>query len=562
MTRAKKLKSSSGFLSRSTSRATASEDGEPDFLVTAKVHSAALETALQESNKVLDRSLKANAAAAAAFAELSTVWHTYATTESHAPLAEGIKRLADASRAVAELEVGQCNATALVLQDALAYEAVEARSAKDALLQRQYNIDELRSSMKNTIGKKRAIEKLRNSNAMAAGGGVKTEKVTEALEELDEAVKLEKTLTLKVERISMNLRPSLQNHLKTLNKDILHTMILNAKNQLAYENRKLEIYAAVNRRVKGISTERAAAADGIYRHHQAVRVGTSASSGEQQIPSSVSASTAVDAGARHSISVPTPSDAEARTANVRTSPISQSKFLATQVQIKAAMEAQQAAAEAARTQGSQHTQGNTATHPKPGRGGLHTLSSHSSEVSASVHQQALPAQQNLKSHADSGSAADGLSTAPVMSGGRRTGSETQHTTSPANLSSRSMFLPPGPNNPAARLPPPASPLRNPSHPAEAPQISPQKSFPTSQNATSDPLVAYTGAESGGHNHNGVHRAGSSVAESPALPVPGSDAMSQSMWLPGRSANATRSNPAEDRKRADARKAASLLAGAF
>lgn len=62
-----------------------------------------LEHQFNETSKVIERTAKARRQAAQAYVDVGDHLNTFATTESYAPLAEGIKRLARSTKVTADL---------------------------------------------------------------------------------------------------------------------------------------------------------------------------------------------------------------------------------------------------------------------------------------------------------------------------------------------------------------------------------------------------------------------------------------------------------------------------
>lgn len=185
-----------------------------------------LETAFNDTSKVLDKVSKKRREAATTVSELGDQLETFAMAETYAPLAGGFKRLARTMKVDADLlaaqvrrlvlptgEVGQPGADLpfphlqstneqVTLGDVFFYQSANAKSAKvrllscpriasspsvtddpalqDTLSGRDAVVDEHRRAVKASIAKRREIEKLRSSSSL------KADRVNEALEELDE----------------------------------------------------------------------------------------------------------------------------------------------------------------------------------------------------------------------------------------------------------------------------------------------------------------------------------------------------------------------------------------
>lgn len=433
----------------------------------------------------MEKDIKAGVAAATAYADLKVNLASFATTEAHLPLSNAMKDLAETMQALAELEVGQTNAAALVLGDALAYETVEARGAKEALLQRQYNLDDLTSSIKTTIGKRRGVEKLRGSSAP------KSDRVNEALEDLEEAEKHEQALQARVQAISTNLRPALQTHLRTMNEDLLNTFLANARTNLAYETRRLQHVTAINDKLHKIPDR--VVAESVYVHPPASHTSAVASTSSPAKASGLGATRVILPDAAEPVQLPQPQPAERAAV---------SRFAAREAEIKAQMAASQTIS------------------PSPSRNALAAPS--------------LPRVTQIPS------------AMPVPAASQSSSNRSQQ---PQQGMAQSMYIP------SARTvlsSIPAQPERvaysqNPLGDASTAQVTPAAS-------------GYAGPTSGQSPHANlqVNR----------------NAMTQSVMLPGRNANVSgypgqphlgrpvTQNPADERKRVDARKAANLLAGAL
>lgn len=565
-----------------------------------------MESAITETCKSLDKVLKQQTTCASVYAELATSISSFSTTETHLPLTEGMKALSEAMTHIAQLETGQSNATALVMGDSLAYEAVEARSAKDALLQRQYNIDELRNSIKSTINKRRNIEKLRS------GGSIKPERVNEALDDLEDAVKLETSLQNRVEAISRNLRPSLQTHLKTMNDDMISIALGQARTMLAYENRKLQIYENVFAKIQKIPERGSHEQSIVYVHpsqaqntpqQQITSIGQDGTVGPAA-GSGIATSNAI-AGPTSSTSTASPSMSSSVSAqshgSVSTTAaggMAQSKFMATQAAIQAELQAQR---EREERQRAQYAQARAYQHQKSSSVVGQTQSPAAASTGSAQQPSYTGEQQQQQQSQASTSGIIPISpprvqqvppTPTPQSPLHGVGSSTA-TTSPGFGDShastgpgmtQSMYMPPpgGLINAPRLRSPPTSPLR---HTQTASQQQHGGSTSSHGNGTIDPLLGGPGsadqpassyatlpghvivngssatatATAGGHarvgssssnnNHSGSH-------------------MTQSVFLPGRSAQPgyrpvqATNQSADEKKRADARKAASFLAGAF
>ncbi|GJN88144.1 hypothetical protein Rhopal_001100-T1 [Rhodotorula paludigena] len=265
-------KSSTPFFSRS-SRLPGELD---DPLTAAKISMARLETAFNDSAKVVDKVSKTRRTTATSVSELGDQLTTFAMAESFQPLANGLKRLGRTMKVDADLLANQAINEQVALGDVLYYQAANAKSAKDTLSGRDAVVEEHRKAVKSSIEKRRAIEKLRSSSSL------KADRVNEALEDLDEAQRYEETLGRRLQGISTNLQPSLTRHSLDTHNDILSALLEHARHTLLYEKQRLKEYETLRPEMRAIRKPDAGV---IYR-------GTPGAAGMGRTASGASASSA------------------------------------------------------------------------------------------------------------------------------------------------------------------------------------------------------------------------------------------------------------------------------
>lgn len=103
-----------------------------------------------------------------------------ASTEAHPPLANALRKLGRAWHSLSDLDQAQSISECVVIGDTFGYQGLNARSAKEALLQRAGVLEEHQAAAKAVASKKRGIERLKVSS------NIRPERVDEALEELEE----------------------------------------------------------------------------------------------------------------------------------------------------------------------------------------------------------------------------------------------------------------------------------------------------------------------------------------------------------------------------------------
>ena len=129
---------------------------------------------------------------------------------------------------------------------------------QDALLQRQLIVEEHRNASKNAINKKRQIEKLKSSN------NIKPERADEALDEFEDAKKVETVLAAKVQAVSERLAPSLQAHTKQMHDDFFEALTLHARTGAAFEKQALKDLEQLRPAIKNIPAK--SAGEIVYVH--------------------------------------------------------------------------------------------------------------------------------------------------------------------------------------------------------------------------------------------------------------------------------------------------------
>ncbi|GAA5914129.1 retromer subunit VPS17 [Sporobolomyces salmoneus] len=237
-----------------------SKGGElDDPLTLSKISMARLETTFLDASKTVEKLSKSRRQTATAVNELGDQINTYAISETYTPLANGFKRLARGMKVDADILAVQSINELVHLSDALLYQSSNARSAKETLSNRDSVSEEHRAAVKLTIQKRRNIEKLRSS-----AKELRSDKVDEALEELDEAKRHELLLTNRLTAISSSLSPSLARHSVQTHSDLLSTLLDHAKSNLVYEKQRLKEYETLRSEMKNI---RKLEGGVVYHHH-------------------------------------------------------------------------------------------------------------------------------------------------------------------------------------------------------------------------------------------------------------------------------------------------------
>jgi len=107
-----------------------------------------------------------------------------ASTETHPPIANAMRKLGRTWHTLADLDQAQAISECVILSDSLGYQGLNARSAKETLQKRTAVLEEYQAAVKSAISKRRHIERLKAST------NIRPEKVDEALEDLEEVTPL------------------------------------------------------------------------------------------------------------------------------------------------------------------------------------------------------------------------------------------------------------------------------------------------------------------------------------------------------------------------------------
>ncbi|KIM46319.1 hypothetical protein M413DRAFT_441406 [Hebeloma cylindrosporum] len=206
---------------------------EDEELQRARFELTKLEGQFFETAKSVDKLAVARKALAAVHSEMGNKLINVATTEAHPPLGNAIRKLGRTWHSVADLDHAQAISECVILGDSLGYQGMNARSAKETLLMRTGVLEEYQSAVKTTISKRRQIERLK------ASSNIRSDRVDEALEEIEEASRYEQTLAKRAEGISQNLHRALHTHNRYANDDITTALIEHARSSIMYERQLL-----------------------------------------------------------------------------------------------------------------------------------------------------------------------------------------------------------------------------------------------------------------------------------------------------------------------------------
>ncbi|KAF8580603.1 hypothetical protein K439DRAFT_1356546 [Ramaria rubella] len=202
---------------------------EDEELQRARFELTRLEAQYFDSAKAVDRL----APLALSHSEMGNKLVNVATTESHPPLGAALKKFGRTWHSLADLDQAQAISECVILGDSLGYQGLNAKSAKETLLQRTAVLEDHQAAVKTTIAKRRHIERLK------ASSNIRPDRVDEALEEMEEANKYEQLVARRVDGISQNLHRALHRHSRISQEDVTLALVEHARSTIMYEKQLL-----------------------------------------------------------------------------------------------------------------------------------------------------------------------------------------------------------------------------------------------------------------------------------------------------------------------------------
>ncbi|CAG8463424.1 8737_t:CDS:2 [Paraglomus occultum] len=229
----KPRKRSSGFRLKFSTRTVQDDD---HVLTNAKAVATVLEGYMLESTKAVQKLAKSRKSMAVCNTDLGMKAITFATSEQHPPLSSGFRKLGKMLQSIAELQHAQASVEVAILGDFFAYYAINARVVKETLSNRIRITTEYETAKKNTISKRRYIERLKASTS------IKPERVDDALEDLEYAKSYEENLGARLIHVTKNLHNELTVYEENRTQDFLNVFKEFAKKQILYEKQQLKAW--------------------------------------------------------------------------------------------------------------------------------------------------------------------------------------------------------------------------------------------------------------------------------------------------------------------------------
>ncbi|XAO22443.1 hypothetical protein I312_101214 [Cryptococcus bacillisporus CA1280] len=207
---------------------------EDDELSSAKIALDKLEERYGHAATCVSHVGKARRQLANSNAELGAKMVSLSTVESEPSLAGAERKIGRAWEQVSGMINAQASNENVILSDTLGHQALNARAAKDTLLQRTAVLEDSQSASKAAITKRRNLERLK------ASSNINPAKVDDAISEMQEADSLEQSLSHRVNAISQNLHVSLRAHSRHAHEDIAVSLMEAARMSAMYHKQALK----------------------------------------------------------------------------------------------------------------------------------------------------------------------------------------------------------------------------------------------------------------------------------------------------------------------------------
>ncbi|WWC67336.1 uncharacterized protein I206_101244 [Kwoniella pini CBS 10737] len=191
---------------------------------------------------------KARRAFAVSNADMGAKLVSLSTVESDPQLAAAERKMGRTWEHLSGMLGAQAASENVILSDSLGYQALNAKAAKDALVQRTTLLEDSQTATKSAINKRRNVERLKGSSK------IDPVKVDDALHEMEEANALETSLSNRLNAISQNLHLSIRTHSRHAHEDITVALLEAAKMSVMYHKQHLRELEALKPDLAKIGT--------------------------------------------------------------------------------------------------------------------------------------------------------------------------------------------------------------------------------------------------------------------------------------------------------------------
>ncbi|KAF9359430.1 Vacuolar protein sorting-associated protein 17 [Mortierella sp. AD094] len=215
------------------------DEFEEERVVATKVDSK-----LQVVMKCLDKEIKARRDYSSRESELATLSNSWAASEESPELSRktfrAFKMLAKPLDGMAKASKAQVGGDATVLGSYLEYKLQHVQTLSGALDYRLSVLSEYDSAIKSTESKRKTMERLRSST------NINPEKVTDSIDDLEDATLFEGNMKKRMEQISSALAKDLEGYKQQSQEDLLRVLQQYSLRQIGFERAKLEELLSVS----------------------------------------------------------------------------------------------------------------------------------------------------------------------------------------------------------------------------------------------------------------------------------------------------------------------------
>ncbi|WWC90201.1 uncharacterized protein L201_005134 [Kwoniella dendrophila CBS 6074] len=191
---------------------------------------------------------KARRAYAVSNADVGAKLISLSTVESDPHLAAAERKIGRTWEHISGMMGAQAASENVILSDSLGYQALNARAAKDALIQRTTLLEDSQTATKSAINKRRNVERLKGSSK------IDPVKVDDALHEMQEADALETSLSNRLNAISQNLHQAIRTHSRHAHEDVAVALLEAARMSVMYHKQHLRELEALKPDLNKIGT--------------------------------------------------------------------------------------------------------------------------------------------------------------------------------------------------------------------------------------------------------------------------------------------------------------------
>ncbi|KAF9305385.1 Vacuolar protein sorting-associated protein 17 [Mortierella antarctica] len=201
-----------------------------------------VEAKLQTVIKNLDKEIKARRDFSSKESELATFCSAWAAGESMPEMARQVQEeLESLLEIMATFTVG---GDATVLGSFLDYKLQHVQTLSSALDYRLSVLGEYDAAIKTTESKRKTMERLRSST------NINPEKVTDSIDDLEDAVLFEGNMKMRMEQVSAALTKDLEGYRQQSQEDLLRCLRQYSQRQIGFEKAKLEELLSVGAGLK------------------------------------------------------------------------------------------------------------------------------------------------------------------------------------------------------------------------------------------------------------------------------------------------------------------------